>query len=72
LSEFSTGDPIFCTIWTLAGLPTITLPILQGKNKMPVGVQLIGALNEDNSLLKTANWLKQFLANEANFKRKIR
>jgi Asp-tRNA(Asn)/Glu-tRNA(Gln) amidotransferase A subunit family amidase len=56
----------------LAGLPTITLPILQGKNKMPVGVQLIGALNKDNSLLKTASWLKQFLANEANFKRKIR
>ena len=26
-----TGDPVFCTIWTLAGLPALTLPLLVGE-----------------------------------------
>ncbi|MBP2689540.1 MAG: amidase, partial [Deltaproteobacteria bacterium] len=26
----STGSPIFCTIWTLCGMPAITLPVLAG------------------------------------------
>ena len=70
LKELSTGDPIFCTLWTLAGLPSVNLPILYGVNKMPIGVQLIGKVGQDESLLKTANWLQQFLANEANIKGK--
>lgn len=70
LKELSTGDPIFCTLWTLAGLPSVNLPILCGVNKMPIGVQLIGKVGQDESLLKTANWLQQFLANEANIKGK--
>ena len=70
LKELSTGDPIFCTLWTLAGLPSVNLPILYGLNKMPIGVQLIGKVGQDESLLKTANWLQQFLANEANIKGK--
>ena len=28
----STGDPIFSTIWTFCGMPSISLPLLQGKN----------------------------------------
>jgi len=52
-----TGDPVFCTIWTLCGLPTVNLPILVGGNNLPVGVQLIGAAQEDDRLLRTASWL---------------
>ena len=26
-----TGNPIFCTIWTYCGMPSISLPLLQGK-----------------------------------------
>jgi len=52
-----TGDPIFCTIWTLCGLPSLNLPLLVGENGLPVGVQLIGAAEEDDRLLRTANWL---------------
>ena len=52
-----TGDPIFSTIWTLAGLPCLTLPLLVGENDLPVGVQLIGAAEEDDRLLRTASWL---------------
>lgn len=52
-----TGDPIFCTIWTLCGLPTLNLPLLVGANGLPIGVQLIGSIEEDDRLLRTANWM---------------
>jgi Asp-tRNA(Asn)/Glu-tRNA(Gln) amidotransferase A subunit family amidase len=60
-----TGDPIFCTLWTLAGLPSITLPLLVGENGLPVGVQLIGPAEKDDRLLRTAAWLQTKLAAEA-------
>ena len=52
-----TGDPVFCTIWTLAGLPCLSLPLLVGEHGLPIGVQLIGAVEEDDRLLRTANWI---------------
>jgi Asp-tRNA(Asn)/Glu-tRNA(Gln) amidotransferase A subunit family amidase len=57
-----TGDPIFCTLWTLAGLPCVTLPILVGENGLPIGVQLIGPAEKDDRLLRTARWLQKYLA----------
>jgi Asp-tRNA(Asn)/Glu-tRNA(Gln) amidotransferase A subunit family amidase len=60
-----TGDPIFCTIWTLAGLPAVTLPLLVGETGLPIGVQLIGAAEEDDRLLRTASWVQDTLKNEA-------
>lgn len=53
----ATGDPIFCTIWTLCGLPCLTMPILTSENNLPVGVQLIGAIERDDRLFRTANWV---------------
>jgi Asp-tRNA(Asn)/Glu-tRNA(Gln) amidotransferase A subunit family amidase len=53
----STGSPIFCTIWSMCGMPAITLPILQGAHGMPLGVQLVGPRNDDTRLLQTARWL---------------
>lgn len=56
-----TGDPVFCTLWTLAGLPAINLPLLMGSNQLPIGVQLVGAAEEDDRLLRTASWVIQEL-----------
>ena len=53
----STGSPIFCTIWTLCGMPAITLPILRGANGMPMGAQLVAPKGDDARLLRTARWL---------------
>ena len=39
-----TGDPIFCTVWTYCGMPSISLPLLQGKNGLPIGVQIVSSL----------------------------
>jgi Asp-tRNA(Asn)/Glu-tRNA(Gln) amidotransferase A subunit family amidase len=53
----ATGNPIFNSMWSLLGLPAATLPLLKGQNGMPIGVQLVGAFNDDARLLRTANWL---------------
>ena len=52
-----TGDPIFCTIWTLAGLPSVSLPVLVGNTGLPIGLQLIGSVETDDRLLRTASWV---------------
>ena len=52
-----TGDPIFCTYWTLCGLPCVTLPILTSSDSMPVGVQLVGNREEDDRLMRSARWM---------------
>jgi Asp-tRNA(Asn)/Glu-tRNA(Gln) amidotransferase A subunit family amidase len=53
----STGDPSFCTLWTLAGMPAVTLPLMRGTNGLPIGVQLVGPRYGDARLLRTARWL---------------
>jgi Asp-tRNA(Asn)/Glu-tRNA(Gln) amidotransferase A subunit family amidase len=53
----STGDPSFCTLWTLCGMPAISLPLLQSTNGLPIGVQLVGPRLGDARLLRTARWL---------------
>lgn len=59
-----TGDPVFCRIASLAGLPSLSLPLLVGATGLPVGVQLIGALEEDDRLLRTAAWVQRALQEE--------
>jgi Asp-tRNA(Asn)/Glu-tRNA(Gln) amidotransferase A subunit family amidase len=53
----STGNPVFCTLWTLCGLPAVTVPIMEGTEGMPIGVQLVGPRGDDARLLQCANWL---------------
>jgi Asp-tRNA(Asn)/Glu-tRNA(Gln) amidotransferase A subunit family amidase len=53
----ATGDPSFCTLWTLCGMPSISLPLLQSADGMPLGVQLVGPRYGDARLLRTAQWL---------------
>lgn len=58
----STGSPAFCTLWTLCGLPALSLPLLQGGNGLPIGVQLVGEGGDDARLLRTGRWLVESLA----------
>jgi Asp-tRNA(Asn)/Glu-tRNA(Gln) amidotransferase A subunit family amidase len=58
----STGDPAFCTLWTFCGMPAISLPLMQGTDGLPLGVQLVGARGADARLLRTARWLEAELA----------
>jgi Asp-tRNA(Asn)/Glu-tRNA(Gln) amidotransferase A subunit family amidase len=53
----STGNPIFCTVWTYLGTPAVTLPLLRSEEGMPLGVQLVARRDNDARLLRTARWL---------------
>jgi Asp-tRNA(Asn)/Glu-tRNA(Gln) amidotransferase A subunit family amidase len=53
----ATGDPSMCTLWTLCGMPCVTLPLLQSADGLPIGVQLVGPRDGDARLLRTARWL---------------
>ena len=55
----NTGDPRFCTIWTLIGVPAITIPTGLGPGGMPLGLQIVGAAEEENYLLATAAWCER-------------
>lgn len=58
----ATGNPAFCSTWTYLGTPAITLPLMQDEGGMPIGVQLVGRRGNDARLLRTAQWLTQFVA----------
>ncbi len=53
----STGDPSFCTLWTLCGMPALNLPLMRSSEGLPLGLQLVGRRNDDARLLRTARWL---------------
>ena len=50
----STGDPMFCSLWSFLGLPAITMPIAKSRNNLPLGLQLVGKMAQDQLLLQTA------------------
>jgi Asp-tRNA(Asn)/Glu-tRNA(Gln) amidotransferase A subunit family amidase len=57
--EAGTGNPIMSTLWTLLGAPSVSLPLLQGPEGMPLGLQLVGRLNADADLIRAAAWLER-------------
>ena len=60
----STGSPIFNSLWTYCGTPAITLPLMEGPNGLPLGVQLVSRRGDDARLLRTARWLMRRVADE--------
>jgi Asp-tRNA(Asn)/Glu-tRNA(Gln) amidotransferase A subunit family amidase len=58
----STGDPSFCSLWTLLGMPALSVPLMQGANRLPLGAQLVGRRGFDARLMRTARWLVAKLA----------
>jgi Asp-tRNA(Asn)/Glu-tRNA(Gln) amidotransferase A subunit family amidase len=50
----ATGNPMMNLPWTHAGMPTITLPVGNGPQGLPLGVQLAGGFMQDSSLLQMA------------------
>lgn len=61
----STGDAIFNGLWTLTGMPAVTLPVFAADNGLPMGIQLVGRRSDDARLLRTARWLARYLETAA-------
>lgn len=55
----STGNPLMQTVWTFAGLPSVSLPLFTLSGGMPLGLQAVGALHNDGRLLRSCRWLVQ-------------
>ena len=55
----STGTAEFNKVWSYLGTPCISLPLLEGENNLPLGVQLIGNKYDDHRFLGVASWLEK-------------
>ncbi len=54
----STGGAEFNKVWSYMGTPSISLPLLQGENNLPLGVQVIGQKYDDERFLTISAWLE--------------
>ena len=55
----STGTAEFNKVWSYLGTPCISLPLLEGENNLPLGIQLIGDKYDDHRFLGIARWLEK-------------
>jgi Asp-tRNA(Asn)/Glu-tRNA(Gln) amidotransferase A subunit family amidase len=60
-SADSTGDPRFCSRWSLTGAPAIVIPTGLGQHRLPLGLQLVAAPGDDQRLLRAATWAESVL-----------
>jgi Asp-tRNA(Asn)/Glu-tRNA(Gln) amidotransferase A subunit family amidase len=56
-----TGEPVFGLMWTLLGLPCMTIPCGNGPQGMPLGVQFVGRHGGDSALFRAAEWSRRAL-----------
>jgi Asp-tRNA(Asn)/Glu-tRNA(Gln) amidotransferase A subunit family amidase len=52
----TTGDPSFCTLWSLTGSPAVSLPTGLSAHGLPFGVQFAARSGGDDHLLRAALW----------------
>jgi Asp-tRNA(Asn)/Glu-tRNA(Gln) amidotransferase A subunit family amidase len=57
-----TGNPVFNRMWTLLGVPCVTVPARWAANGLPTGVQLVGRVRDDARLMAAAAFLERALA----------
>jgi Asp-tRNA(Asn)/Glu-tRNA(Gln) amidotransferase A subunit family amidase len=60
-----TGTPVFNRMWTLLGVPCVTLPAISSARGLPIGIQLIGRLGRDAQLMTAALFAERALAEAA-------
>ena len=58
----STGDPRFNRLWTLMGVPCVSVPAYVADGGLPVGVQVIAQFGDDAGALAAARFVEEALA----------
>jgi Asp-tRNA(Asn)/Glu-tRNA(Gln) amidotransferase A subunit family amidase len=56
----STGNAVFCRLWTLLGVPCLAIPAGAGARGLPLGVQLVGG--PEGLLFSAAAWAADRIA----------
>lgn len=56
-----TGNPVFNRIWTMVGVPCVTVPGISSERGLPVGIQVVGAVGRAARTLACAAWLHDAL-----------
>ena len=57
-----TGNPGFCSIWSLCGVPAITIPVGFGPRGLPLGLQIVSPMRKDDRALSTARWCEKLFS----------
>jgi Asp-tRNA(Asn)/Glu-tRNA(Gln) amidotransferase A subunit family amidase len=60
-----TGPAVFENLWSFAGLPTVSMPLLQLSGGLALGVQAAGPLHHDGRLLRAVRWLVNEFVNRS-------
>jgi Asp-tRNA(Asn)/Glu-tRNA(Gln) amidotransferase A subunit family amidase len=58
----SVSNSAFNRIWTLLHVPCVTIPAFEGPNGMPVGLQVIGPVGDDDRLIALSQAIAKTLA----------
>jgi Asp-tRNA(Asn)/Glu-tRNA(Gln) amidotransferase A subunit family amidase len=48
---------LLAAVWSFAGLPAVSMPLLTLAGEMPLGVQAVGPLHNDGRFLRALRWL---------------
>jgi Asp-tRNA(Asn)/Glu-tRNA(Gln) amidotransferase A subunit family amidase len=58
----ATGDPALNLPWTQIGFPAMNIPTTKNEDSLPMGLQLVGKWNEDESLLAWAEDIEKVVS----------
>lgn len=67
----STGNAIFCSMWTALHTPVVNIPGFQGAHGMPIGVSLVAPRYRDRHLLNVAKEVGKIYEAEGGWVRKL-
>jgi len=61
----TTGDPAFNSPWSYTGLPTVSVPVAWGPDRLPLAIQLVGRPWGEGEVFAAGAWCEQAVGFEA-------
>ncbi|MBY0513729.1 MAG: amidase, partial [Gemmataceae bacterium] len=63
-SAETTGNPVFNSPWSYAGMPVVSVPIGWSPDGLPLSMQLVAKQTQEEDLFRTAEWIEQVIGFE--------